>query len=165
MLFPVLWGLSRVYNRRGELQRARELGDELLTMAQRVHDPALILEAHHTLWAILFSLGEFLSGTEHVERGRALYDPQQHHQLTFLYGGHDPGVCCRTHAARQLWLLGYPDQARQRSQEALTLARELSHAYSSALAHLWVAWVHQHCGEEQVAQERTEVELSWGVGF
>ena len=162
-LFPVLWGLSRVYNRRGELQRARELGDELLTMAQSVQDPALILEAHHTLWAILFSLGEFLSGTEHVERGRALYDPQQHHQLTFLYGGHDPGVCCRTHAARQLWLLGYPNQARQRSQEALALARELSHAYSLALALLWVGWVHQHCGETQVARERAEAALAIGT--
>jgi len=162
-LFPVLWGLSRVYNFRGECQIARNLGEELLTMAQRVQDPALILEAHHTLWAILFSLGEFAAAQMHAQQGIASYNQQQHSHLAFLYGGHDPGVCARTHAARQLWLLGYPDQARQRSQDALDLARELSHAYSLASAFVGVAWLHQHCGEAQLARERTEASLAIGT--
>ena len=36
------------------------------------------------------------------------------------------------YAAWALWLLGYPDQALQRSHEALTLAQELSHPFSLA---------------------------------
>ena len=162
-LFPVLWGLSRVHNFRGELQLARDLGEELFAMAQRVQDPALILEAHHTLWAILFSLGELAAAQMHAEQGIASYNQQQHSHLAFLYGGHDPGVCCRTHAARQLWLLGYPEQALQRCQEALDLAWELSHLYSLASALVWVAWVHQQCGEVQLARERTEAALAIGT--
>ena len=162
-LFPVLWGLSRVHNFRGELQLARDLGEELFAMAQRVQDPALILEAHHTLWAILFSLGELAAAQMHAEQGIASYNQQQHRHLAFLYGGHDPGVCCRTHAARQLWLLGYPEQALQRCQEALDLAWELSHLYSLASALVWVAWVHQQCGEVQLARERTEAALAIGM--
>src|SRR6266536_1498872 len=109
-LFPVLWGLSRFHNFRGGLQVARELGGQLLTLAQRAQDPPLLLEAHHTLWATLFSLGEFTLAQDHYQQGMAIYDPQQHAQHASLYGGHDPGVCGLRHASQMLWLLGYPDQ-------------------------------------------------------
>lgn len=161
-LFPVLWGLSRVYNFRGELQIARDLGEQLLAMARRMQDPSLSLEAHHTLWAILFSLGELAAAQRHAEEGIARYNRQQHGQLAFLYGGHDPGVCARTHATRQLWLMGYPDQARQRSQEALALGRELSHPYSLAQAFFWAAWVGDQRGETEAAAEPAEAFLSIG---
>jgi predicted ATPase len=156
LLFPVLWGLSRAYHARGELHNAREIGEQLFSLAQRIQDPALILEAHHTLWATLSSLGELLPAKEHCERGQALYDPQQHRQHAFLYGGHDPGVCCGNNAAQVLWLLGYPDQALQRSQEALVLAHELSHPYSLAYAIFRSAEVHQLRGERDSVQGQTE---------
>jgi predicted ATPase len=158
-LFPVLWGLCRTYHSRGELHKARELGEQLSSLAQSMQDPALILEAHHTQWSTLFNLGELLSAKEHFERGRALYDPQQHRQHAFLYGGHDPGVCCGTHAAQVLWLLGYPDQALRRNQEALSLGRELSHSFSLAFALFWAALVHQFRGEREAVQERTEAAM------
>jgi DNA-binding SARP family transcriptional activator/predicted ATPase len=155
-LFPVLWGLCRAYQGRGELHKARELGERLFSIAHRMQDPTLILEAHHTLWATLFVLGELLLAKEHSERGRPLYDPQQHRQLAFVYGGHDSGVCCASVAAQVLWLLGYPDQALQRSQEALALARELSHPHSLAHAIFRSARVHQFRGERDAVQEQTE---------
>jgi predicted ATPase len=129
-------------------------------MARRVQDATLLLEAHHTLWAILASLGELSAAQMHAQQGIVSYNKEQHRHLAFLYGGHDPGVCCRTHAARQLWLLGYPDQALRRSQEALALARELAHTFSLALSLLWEAWVYQQRGETQTAQDRTEALLA-----
>jgi class 3 adenylate cyclase/predicted ATPase len=155
-LFPVLWGLCRVHHSGGEFHKARELGEQLLSLAQSMQDPALILEAHHTQWSTLFSLGELVSVKEHCERGRALYDLRQHRQHAFLYGGHDPGVCCGSHAAEVLWLLGYPDQALRRSHETLFLGRELSHPYSQAYALLWSAKVHKFRGEMEAVRERTE---------
>ena len=44
-LFPVLRGLLVFYLLRAELQTARELGEQLLRLAQNVQDPALLLEA------------------------------------------------------------------------------------------------------------------------
>jgi predicted ATPase len=155
-LFPVLWGLCRVYHSGREFHKARELGEQLFFLAQTMQDPALILEAHHTQWSTLFSLGELLSVKEHCERGRALYDPRQHRQHAFLYAGHDPGVCCGSHAAEVLWLLGYADQALRRSHETLSLGRELSHPYSLAYALLWSAKVHKFRGEMEAVRERTE---------
>ena len=46
-LFQVLRGVWYFYLYRVELRTARELGEQLLTMAQRVGDPALLLEAHY----------------------------------------------------------------------------------------------------------------------
>ncbi|MBI4525277.1 MAG: AAA family ATPase [Deltaproteobacteria bacterium] len=163
-LFPALWGLCRLHDSRGELQTARELGKQLLALAQRAQDPALLLQAHHTLWATSLMLGEFSTAHEQAERGIALYDPRQPHEhQTFLYGGHDPGVCCRTHAARALWILGYPEKALQRAQDALTLARELSHPFTLAFALFWAAWVHHQRGEGRAAQERAEAGLKLGT--
>ena len=74
-----------------ELRAARELGDQLFTLAQRVGDPALLLEAHYALGNTLNYLGEFAAAQTHLEQGVALYDPQQHHAHAVRYG-QDPGV-------------------------------------------------------------------------
>ncbi len=159
-LFPVLWGLSRLYNWRGEIQAARELGEQLFTVAQREQDPALLLEAHHTLWAYSFFLGELASAREHQERGLALYDPQQHRHLASLYGGHDPGVCGLQIAGRVLCLQGYPDQALQRTKDALALARELTHPYSLTFALAGSATILQQRREVQALREEVEAGLT-----
>ncbi len=95
----------------------------------------------------------------HLEQGIALYDPQQHRSHAFLYG-QDPGVACRVYAALALWLLGYPDQALQRSHEALTLAQELAHPFSLAFALYFAARLHQFRREAQAAQERAEAAMA-----
>jgi class 3 adenylate cyclase len=48
-LLPVLWGLSRVYSARGAMQPARELREQLLALAQRQDDPALLLSSYSAL--------------------------------------------------------------------------------------------------------------------
>jgi len=153
-LFPALWGLWANYLVRAEHQVARELGEQLLHLAQRAQDRNLLLQAHHALWTSFLFLGEFTSAHVHVDQGLAVYDPQQHHSHTFLYGGHDPGVCCLTFAGAVLWCLGYPEQALQRSNEAVALAQELSHPVSLALALRFLAALYQFRREEQAVQER-----------
>ena len=122
-LFPVLWGLWLFYIVRTEFQTARELAEQCLTLAQRVQDPLLLVPSYSALGETLWWLGEFAPAQEHLEQGIALYDPQQHHSLAFLYGGYDHGVSSLSNAASVLWYLGYPDQALKRSHEALTLAQ------------------------------------------
>ena len=154
--FPVLWGLWRFYNNRAEYQRARALGERLLSLAQQVHDAALLLEAHHALWSTLLWSGEFASARAHLEQGRGLYDPQQHHAHARLYGGHDPGVCGLHCAALSLWILGYPDQALQSLREALTLAQALAHPPSLAPPLDFATMLHQFRREQQATYEWAE---------
>ena len=55
-LFPALWGLLCFILIRGELQTARELGEQLLRLAQNVQDPVPALVAHHGRGATLSGL-------------------------------------------------------------------------------------------------------------
>src|SRR5262249_60799720 len=95
----------------------------------------------------------------HLEQGIALYDRQQHRTHALLYG-QDPGVACRSYAAGTLWLLGYPDQALQRSHEALTLAQEVAHPFSLAYALVFAAFLHFLRREEPLVQARSEAVIT-----
>jgi len=97
----------------------------------------------------------------------ALYDPQQHRTLVFLYGGEDPGVACGLLVAWTLWLLGYPDQARKRSYETLALAQYVAHPSTVTTALIGVSWVHQFRQDVQAAREQAEavMALSTEQGF
>jgi len=161
-LFTVLRGLWVFYVVRAEYQTALELGERCLTLAHSLQDPSLLLEAHHTHWDTLFWLGEVVSARAHMEQGAALYDPQKHRSHAFLYE-EDPGVCRLAAEAPALWLLGYPDQALGSIHNALTLAHEISHPYSSALALAQAALLH-HCRREtRLTQERAEAVITFSI--
>jgi TOMM system kinase/cyclase fusion protein len=157
-LCSALIGLWAFYLARSEPRTARELGEQLLRLAQRVQDPALLLEAHVALGNTLVWLGEFAPAHAHLEQGIALYNPQQHRSHIFLYG-HDPGAWCLGFAAWALWHLGYPDQALTRSHEALTLAQGASHPRILANALGYAAELHQLRREVQATQELAEAEM------
>jgi predicted ATPase len=165
-VFPVLFGLWGFYHVRRELQTARDLAEHLLTLAQRQYDPALILQGHRALGDTLCWLGEFVAAQAHLEQGIALYDRHRHAPHAFLYG-QDPGMGCLVYAAVTLWHLGFPDQALQRSHEALTLMRELPHSFSLAFALNWAAQLCMLRREWQTMQEYAEVAniLSTEQGF
>jgi predicted ATPase/class 3 adenylate cyclase len=152
-IFPVLFGLWGFYEVRGDLQTARELAEQLLALAEREQDPALLLQGHRALGDTLVWLGQFVLARTHLEQGIALYNPQQHRAHAALYG-QDPDMGCRSYVARALWMLGYPDQALQKSYEALSLAQELGHPFSLAFALTFVAVLHRFRREVRAAQEQ-----------
>jgi len=152
--FVVLRGLEVHYLVRGQLQRARGLGEQLLQMAQWEGDAALLVGANHALGQSLYYLGELTAARTHVEQGMSLYQPRTHHFPTWP-GGH-PGEQCFLYGAWTLWLLGYPDQALQKSQEAITLIQELSHPFSLASALDFTALLHQFRREPHKARELSE---------
>ena len=55
-----------------------------------------------------------------------------------------------------LWFLGYPEQARQRSHEAITLAQELAHPYTLVYALYNATILHCLRREAPVAQTQAE---------
>jgi class 3 adenylate cyclase/predicted ATPase len=165
-LVPVLFGLWRFYNTRAQLHTARELGDTLLRLAQRAHDPAHSVVAHYALGWTWFWLGALPAARQHLEDGIARYTPDQRYAPAFRMG-QDPGVGCRTNAARTLWLLGYPAQALARVQDGLALAHELSHPYSLAFARCVAAMVSQFRRDMPAMHEQAEaaVALATEQGF
>jgi predicted ATPase len=165
-LFLVLRGLWAFYNTKAEYQTARELGERALRLAQDIQDPALLMEAHRSLGRTFFDCGEFISARMHLEQAITLYDPRQHRAHAFLYG-YDPGVAGLSFLALVLWHLGYPDQALQRSHEALSLAEERGHPFSLAFTLFVSSTLQQHQHDIRATQEKVEplITLSEEQGF
>lgn len=64
-----------------------------------------------------------------------------------------------TYDAMALWVLGYPDQALQRSRQAMNLAEELAQPWDLAMALGYAALVHVLRGDRQAALERAEATI------
>jgi len=165
-LVPVLFGLWRFYNIQQQFHTACELGETLLRLAQRAHDPALAVVAHYALGWTWFCLGALPAARQHLEEGSARYTPDQRRALVFGIG-QDPGVACRAYVAWTLWLLGYPEQALIRLHDALALAHELSHPISLAFTWCLAATVYQLRRDVPAAYEHAEaaVALATEQGF
>src|SRR5439155_8967002 len=95
---------------------------------------------------------ELLRAREHLEKAILLYDLERHRTLTFRFGG-DTGVNSLSYGAWTLWLLGYPEQALKRDNEALALARELSQPHNLAFAETTVGILHLRRREAHAARD------------
>jgi class 3 adenylate cyclase/tetratricopeptide (TPR) repeat protein len=133
-LFTARFGLWFFSHMRLDLEGTAKFSNELLAMVEEERDNALVLEAHHAGWSTGWPRGELEMSLAHAGAGIGLYVPETHHALANVYGGHDPGVCARYTHGVVSWLLGFPDKAAQRVEEALALARELKHPFTRAVA-------------------------------
>jgi TOMM system kinase/cyclase fusion protein len=165
-LYTVLWALCSFYLVRAEHNSTYDLGNLLLSLAQHNKDPDIFLAAHHPLGMALYCMGDFVPARKHLDQGIALYDRQKHHSHTLLLGP-DLGVFCLSWLSHTLWQLGYPEQALKRSHEALTLAQELSHPLSLALALDYAAMFQQFRRESNLAREKASeaIAISTQQGF
>jgi predicted ATPase len=155
----VLRGLRRVYFGRAEFQMAQMLGAQCLSIAQRLDDAALLVEAHAALGTAAFYLGELSTAQAHFEQGLRAYDARQP-QAHMVHYGQNTGGICLTYGALTRWLLGYPDQALALMQQGLALARALEHTLGLGIALSLAATLHLLRGEGRAGQERAEALLT-----
>lgn len=145
LAFQAAWGLWLVYQQSGQSKSAQSLSDEALSFAEQEGENVdHLLQAHHAAWTAQLFIGNISESREHAKQGIVLYDIEKHRNHAFIYGGHDPGVCAKTSASEALCLLGLVDQAVQTAMEAVSLAEKLSHPFSLAMAHYFIAQVHQY---------------------
>lgn len=164
-LFVAVRGEASYHMVSGHLREADDLGRECLQIAQSANDLDLLLEAHHQMWATKFYMGDYLAAEKHADWGMATYDPGRDHRLTYIFTGHDPGVCCRNFSALMLWIRGYPDQALQRGREGMSLAERESHSVTIALAQSTLAYVHLLRREPEAGLEWAQRQLEVAKNF
>ena len=137
-LFPVMRGLCTFYIVRDEQTIARELAEQCLRLAQESQRVDYRMEGHTALGYTLGYLGEFEASLKQLEQCLTLYEAQRGKPLVPLTP-QDSGVACLAFSAFMLWLLGYPDRALQRCQDALALAEQLEQPFNLAYAHVYKA--------------------------
>jgi predicted ATPase len=154
-LGSVLVGLRTFHFVRGEFRIAGELGEQLLELSQKEHDPAVFLEAYRALGTALFHLGNLDVARTYLEQGITLHAayPRRSREL---FIGLRPDVSIFNYAGLLLWHLGYPDQALQKSNAVRTLAQEGTDPFNVAAAQVLAAMTHQLRRESALTQERAE---------
>jgi predicted ATPase len=140
--FRVLWGLFVFHTPQARLRQGEALSQQLFTLAQGQHDPALLLEGHLAMGIVAFFRGDLVVSRAHLEQGLEVSATTPPSTPIFVSGYH-PRVAGLTWILRPLWGLGYVDQALQRGQEVLALAQQMGHTPSLAYAEFSAALLSQ----------------------
>lgn len=169
-LVPALFGLWAFHNFGGKLKAAQELGEELLSIAERRQDPATLLMAHTSLGITLTYSGELRAALEHCTKGVSVFSPAER-LPAFLAQARSS---CRTWLALILALTGRPEPAFRLSNEAVNAALESRQTVALSNALIGAGVVALVLGDSAVAKARSEeligvaererfvLHLSWG---
>jgi class 3 adenylate cyclase/predicted ATPase len=157
----VLRGRQVFHLLHGELNKAREFAKQFLDLAKRQENPALLVGSYHALGQTLFFHGDLIAARKTVEHGIALFDPERH-RLSNWPGG-QPGEQCYLYGAFTLWMLGYPDQALRRSEEALVMANELANPANLVNTLCFVANVHVFRRDLSAVRQRAKATMELSV--
>ena len=133
-LFDALAGLQTRDFVRGELGRAQELASQCLTLAAYSGEPSVLYRSSNAMGGVLVHVGEPALAREHLERAIALVETDKSRPFPHRPSVFHPRVFALSYNSWALWLLGYPDQALQASESALTTAERLDQPLSRAVA-------------------------------
>jgi tetratricopeptide (TPR) repeat protein len=128
----------------------------MLHLAEARSDRRLLLWAHYSLGFYLQAQGDLQAARLHLEQSIALYEPEKAGSYGYVQ---DPGATALGMLGHVLHSLGYPDQALECADKAMTLARCLAQPYTLA----WVlgssSGVLLRRGEYRAAEELSEERL------
>jgi predicted ATPase len=150
--FPLLSGAWVFHVTRGQLEESRRLGQLCI---DGPCDEQLEMAGHALLGFTLYHLGQFIASQEHLEQATNVYRIPSDPSLA-LFAGPDVAVVCRAYSSLLLCLWGDAKQAAVNSEEAIALAREVSHPFSLAMALAHAAMLHVLRQESKLALTRAE---------
>ena len=157
--FPALFGLWRFYLTSAQLSTAQELASQLLRHAQRMESRDATVEARLALGSSLFFLGDLLASHKHLTFDIPDDDADNTHAHILFYG-HDPRIIQLSHLSMVLLILGFPEQSRCISSDAIRISRNISHPYSLVFTLSYSAMLNCLCDEHQDAQDQSAEAIS-----
>jgi hypothetical protein len=116
----------------------------------------------HSRGMSLLWLGRSVEANRELEQSFALYDVEEQGPVVMKYG-QDCGATSLGYLAVLSCALGRPDRGMAQADEAVSLAKRLSHAHTSAVAMSMAAATHQLRREPGPARERAEAAIALGT--
>ncbi|MEK1886192.1 MAG: AAA family ATPase [Phyllobacterium sp.] len=153
-LFTSIRGLGYVYHVRADLRDATRMIDEVVDLAQRIGDPAFLVEACHFAGAPTFHLGKFQTSRDWLQKG--VDTAERYGRLQSELYGINTIAFCRVYIGHCDWHLGYPDRALKIAMEGVALAREGARPFSIAMTLAYLAMLHQFRREPVAAMRIAE---------
>jgi class 3 adenylate cyclase/tetratricopeptide (TPR) repeat protein len=159
--FKALWGLWFCANMSRRTAISRERAEQLVAIARRSQNEALLLEAIHCRWSTAFFRGDIARLLADGREGIQHYDMERHSRLGAEFGGHDPGVCAYTVFGLGLAQFGHPREARENVARGLALGEALNNPSSLAFGLMNAMTAYQIIGDRdavlRVAEQMLEV--------
>jgi predicted ATPase len=169
LLLPAHYGLWRFHLMRADYPRARQLGQELLDLAQQAGSDEFQAMGHRALASSMFYVGDFAGVHATTSLMLKTQAEVQQRVAAFRYDVVDAWITATSYRAWAEWMLGDEVAAQRDSLEALRAARALKHPFSLALALSFAAWLHQFRGDvallRQSAQEALAISQEHGFQF
>ncbi len=137
---------------RTELEKAYELAQRTMQIAEAHRDANMLLMAHTSLGATLLYQGHFSRALQHLETGLA-QESGDEGEAGVTPSVADLRVSALSLSALALWVRGYPEKAAAQSREAVDRARRLSHPFSLCYALSFGAWLHTFNRDETAFAE------------
>jgi hypothetical protein len=134
-LFQATWGLYLNAARNLRLDKAKVIGEELLTISRDIGDEDLQYEALHHRWGYAYFTGQTADMLKYTAEGKQRYDRDRHHKFSHVFAGHDPGVCACCVEAIALGLAGRPISMSRALEAGLVLTESLQHPLTHAFFH------------------------------
>jgi len=132
-LLQALASIAQFTSLRAEYRKTIELYKKINRIAEKAGDALYSkLAAGFGTWSYL-NIGDFSESLATAKIWIDVYDPEQHAPLIFAFGW-DLGVVATNVFSWSLWFLGYPDQAANISEKAVSLARKLEHPHTLAFS-------------------------------
>jgi tetratricopeptide (TPR) repeat protein len=132
--FAALVGVWAYHLVRAQYELAYGLCEQMLQLAERSQNPALLVVAFMCQAKVHYFQGDLVSTHQLGERALAL-DRREYHEAYLSVYTEDAGISARREHSYCLWLRGYPDQAFALASEAVTLAGQTSHPFGLGAAH------------------------------
>jgi predicted ATPase/class 3 adenylate cyclase len=151
--FSILRGLASLYLLRTDFDKAGELGQRIMELAERENDPSMRIDGHLIIGATRVFTGDLVGGLRDLDEAIGLFGSSPSRAVGSRMGN-DPRVACLTTSAFSLWLLGFPDRAVERATAAIELARRLDHPYTVAYANFHSGLLHHWRNEPEIVLDR-----------
>lgn len=161
-----IFAIAKLCN--AQLDKAHQIGLELLEQALANDDDIEFVEACYVLGSVLIRQADYAKSREYYEKGLERYNPedQENHIIRF---GQDPSVICLVRLAMIEWLTGDQEKSDHLYKKALERARKIDHPFTLDYVRTHVAWLFNLQGKidesKNVAEQAFETSSEYGFPY
>lgn len=152
-LLQISVGLSICHLTRGAYLHAKEFAEDAERLARAENAATALQEANLVQLMASFHLGELRQMQVYMERAIMLYGSARRGPAGFSLA-QDLSVATATLLSWPLWLLGHPEQALARGEQALAMASERHDDFATAKSLAYLVALHLLRGDWQQAKAR-----------
>jgi tetratricopeptide (TPR) repeat protein len=147
-LFRALWGLAAFHFVRGDQRRASEVAEQCLATAKAADDADALSAAHYLCGITACVMGKFAEGQRELEACVRLFRDETRESHRALYG-QDAKASALGWLAMALWVMGQPDAALDRAEQAAAHVRDANQPFLLARGLASIGFVRVFRGDPQ----------------